>query len=115
MRAREPVMADEDLTTPESALHDPALEFTREVGESLARAALSMDRRPSLYNLWLAPIRPALEITKGTADKPLAEITMPEFLAWLMVVAYGGMTGYLIGKVAASVVLGPVNRPAIRL
>ena len=69
--------------------------------------------RPTLFDYWLMPISQALETTSETASKPLAELTVPDLIAWAAVLGYSALTGYILGKIAvniAGVALGGPRR-----
>lgn len=63
-----------------------------------------------VLDLWMRPIEGPMKIVTATSGKKVGDLTMPEVVSWLVVLGYGAMTGYVIGKVAANVVLGPARR-----
>ncbi len=62
---------------------------------------------------WRKPVEPFLEQMKATMDKPLAELTMPDLMSWLIVFAYAGATGFILGQLGgnllATALRGPVR------
>lgn len=66
---------------------------------------------PSLKDLWLIPIRKPLAATAATAEKPLAELTVPDLFAWVVVLGYGGITGYVLGKMAGNLLVAALGGP----
>ena len=56
----------------------------------------------SLEVVWLMPIQKQLSIASRTAERPLAEITMPEVAAWLTVLGYGALTGFVVGRLVSN-------------
>jgi hypothetical protein len=75
----------DDLTTPEHLLH--------------------ASKHAGLYDLWLMPIRKPLAATSATAQKPLAEMTVPDLMAWVYVLGYGGLSGYVAGKLIGNLLI----------
>lgn len=67
----------------------------------------------SVVQAWLKPIRPFFDDAVSTFDKPLAELTIPEIMSWVMVFAYaigtGMIAGRIAGNLAATALRGPVR------
>jgi hypothetical protein len=63
---------------------------------------------------WSKPIEPYLKTVAATRSKPLAELTMPDLLAWAFVFTYAALTGMVIGQVTGNVLSvalrGPLRR-----
>jgi hypothetical protein len=87
-------MISEDLTTPEHELHAPA--------------------RPALYDLWLMPIRKPLAQASATAEKPIGEMTVPDLMAWVYVLGYGGISGYIAGRLIGNLLVVALGGPRRR-
>ena len=54
--------------------------------------------------LWLQPLQPLLPVLRETADKPVAEMTMKELIAWGMVAFYAFSSGMLAATIARNIV-----------
>lgn len=55
-----------------------------------------------LLDLWLKPIEKPFLVATGCVDKPVGELTMPELMSWVYCLGYGGLTGFIIGKMIAN-------------
>jgi hypothetical protein len=64
---------------------------------------------PAALRLWLKPVDDLLPTLEETRDKPLGQLTVPEVLAWVTVIAYFTSSIALAGALA-----GNVARVAIR-
>lgn len=69
------------------------------------------DALEMLVKAWRKPIEPGLKVMKATAEKPLAELTMPDVLAWAIVLTYFAATGMLLGQLAGNVLVNVLRGP----
>jgi hypothetical protein len=62
---------------------------------------------------WRKPIEPFMARMTATRDKPLAELTMPDLISWVLVFGYAAATGAVLGHIGgnllASALRGPVR------
>jgi hypothetical protein len=68
-----------------------------------------------LMDIWLKPIRPSLDRVSTTIEKPLAEMTMPDLLAWFNILGYGALTGYVLGTLAGNLLSAAFAGPRVRV
>lgn len=66
---------------------------------------------PAWLRLWLAPIGEPLRRVGATADKPLAELTMTDLVAWGCVLTYAAATGMVAARLAANLAAAAVRGP----
>ena len=92
------------MSAPESDAEAPV---ARTVGEVLAGTH-------PLVRLWLRPIAESLEVVTGTVDKPVGAMTMIEILAWVNVLGYAMLSGYVAGRVAGNIAAVALRGPARR-
>lgn len=52
---------------------------------------------------WLRPVASELAVMTATRDKPLGQLTLPEVLAWAVVLGYAALTGAVLGAMAGNV------------
>lgn len=60
---------------------------------------------------WSRPVRSQLESIDASMDKPIGQMTMPELMAWVYVLGYGGLTGYVAGTMAANLLHSALRGP----
>jgi hypothetical protein len=85
-----------------------------ELGYASAEAVRNLieaTSRPRLMDMWLLPIRKPLAQTAATVDKPLADMTVPDLMAWGIVLGYGGVTGYVLGKMLGNLLVAALGGP----
>lgn len=65
----------------------------------------------ALVKAWRKPIEEPMARMKDTAGKPLAELTMPDVLAWAFVLSYAILTGMALGQLAGTVLVNVLRGP----
>lgn len=60
---------------------------------------------------WRRPVEPFLDRMAATRDKPLAELTMPDLISWLMVFGYAAATGAVLGSIGGNLLAAALRGP----
>ncbi len=65
-----------------------------------------------LITAWRKPVEPYMKTCAETCDRPFAELTMPDVLAWVLVLGYAAVTGMVLGHLAGNILAAALRGPA---